>query len=105
MSAHAYCEDGQLFVSGELDFSTVANVWKESLPLLVPLPHLRFNFSKVTSANSAGLTLLIEWLKYAKQVNKPISFNHLPKQMMSLATMSGIDELLLLPIRECAPHL
>lgn len=94
MNAHAYCEDQQLFITGDLNFSTVTKLWKASLPLLATLHELKFNLSKVTSANSAGIALLIEWLKYAKREHKTISFANIPASMMSLAVMSGVDKIM-----------
>jgi phospholipid transport system transporter-binding protein len=96
MKAHAYCEGNQCFITGDLNFSTVETLWKESLPLLAPLCEIKFDFSKVTSVNSAGITLLIEWLKYAKREKKAISFANIPASMMSLAALSGIDQFIAL---------
>src|SRR5947207_12604822 len=91
MKAYAYCENDQCFIAGDLDFSTVEKLWKESLPLLASMHHLTFDLSKVSFANSAGITLLIEWVKYAKHERKTISFAHVPASMMSLAAISGVD--------------
>lgn len=93
MKSHIDGEGNQFFVSGDLNFSTVEKLWKESLPLLAPLSELTFDLSKVTSANSAGITLLIEWFKYAQREKKSISFINLPASMMSLAVIAGVDEL------------
>jgi phospholipid transport system transporter-binding protein len=92
MKAHAYCEGNQCFVTGDLDFSTVEKLWKESLPLLAQLREIKFDLSKVTSANSAGITLLIEWLKYADREKKSVSFANIPATIMSLAAISGVDK-------------
>lgn len=94
MKAHAYCEGNQCFITGDLNFSTVETLWKETLPLFTTMHEITFDFSKVTSANSAGITLLIEWLKHAKREKKSISFANIPASIMSLATISGIDKLL-----------
>lgn len=93
MKARAYCEGNQCFVTGDLDFSTVEKLWKDSLPLLAQLSEIKFDLSKVSSANSAGITLLIEWVKYANREKKSISFKNIPTSIMSLATISGVDEL------------
>jgi phospholipid transport system transporter-binding protein len=93
MEAHSYCEGNQCFITGDLNFFTVEKLWKETLPLLEIMREMSFDFSKVTSANSAGITLLIEWLKYAKREKKSIRFANIPASMMALATISGIDKL------------
>ena len=60
-------ENGRLIVSGDLDFSTVMNVWNQSIALMSVPTELQFDLSNVISSNSAGLALLVEWIKYAKK--------------------------------------
>ncbi len=91
------CEDQQLFVTGDLDFSTVEKLWKESLPMLLQLHELKFDLSKVSSSNSAGIALLVEWIKYANREKKAISFANIPARMMSLAIIAGLEHLMLTP--------
>lgn len=89
-------QDNHLTLSGDLDFNTVVKLWADSLPLLAQAPAaFSFDLRKVTSANSAGLALLLEWVKYAKQVNKPIQFHHVPAQLVSIATVSGVMSMIL----------
>lgn len=82
--------DNCLLVSGELNFETVVSLWEESLPLLANCPELCFDFSNITQSNSAGLALLLEWMKYAKQASKKITFSHLPMQLNSIASVAGV---------------
>jgi phospholipid transport system transporter-binding protein len=84
-------EKNRLIVSGELNFETVAVLWKQSLPLLVKYPHINIDLSQITSSNSAGLALLLEWLKYGKRENKVITFSGIPQQLQSLAAIAGVD--------------
>lgn len=84
-----------IVVSGELNFTTVAKLWKESLPRLSGYSALNFDLAKVTSSNSAGAALLLEWLKYAKQENKPIQFNNIPAHLSSILSVSGISNMVL----------
>ncbi|OGT53346.1 MAG: hypothetical protein A3E84_01915 [Gammaproteobacteria bacterium RIFCSPHIGHO2_12_FULL_42_13] len=87
-------QDSTFIVSGDLNFSTVTQVWRDSLPLLSPQQKLLFDFSQVKSANSAGLALIIEWLKYAKREAKVVQLQHFPQQLWSIAGVSGVDQLL-----------
>jgi phospholipid transport system transporter-binding protein len=93
---HADIVEGQdcFVVSGHLNFSTVVHIWNISLSLLVTKSFLRFDLSKVVSANSAGLALLLEWLRYAKERKKSISFENIPSQLLSIAVVAGIDKIL-----------
>jgi len=85
---------GCLMISGTLNFMTVVELWNASLSFIAKNPALQFDFSKVTAVNSAGLALLLEWLRYAKSHNKMISFDNMPKQLLSIATVAGIEKFL-----------
>src|SRR5688572_24002437 len=83
-----------IVVSGELNFTTVATLWKESLPRLSGYTELNFYLAKVSGSNSAGVALLLEWIKYAKQEKKPIHFTNIPAHLASILSVSGISALL-----------
>lgn len=81
-------------ISGHLDFSNVPRLWNESLPLLAKIPEVHFDFTDVIDSNSAGLSLLLEWVKLCKSQNKKISFENIPAQVLSIARVSGVDKIL-----------
>ncbi len=83
-----------IVVSGELNFTTVPKLWKDSLPRLSGYSILNFDLAKVTSSDSAGVALLLEWLKYAKQENKPIQFTNIPAHLSSILSVSGVTQML-----------
>jgi phospholipid transport system transporter-binding protein len=87
-------QEGCLIVSGDLNFFTVVELWNSSLPLLLNKTSLTFDFSDVTSTNSAGLALLLEWLRYAKRHAQSISFDHMPSQLASIASVAGVTKML-----------
>jgi phospholipid transport system transporter-binding protein len=81
-------------ISGELNFTTAVKLWNESLALMAKASQLNFDFTAVTNSNSAGIALLLEWVKYAKQHQKSIRFNNIPKQLNSIIAVSGISKVL-----------
>lgn len=81
-------------VAGELNFTTAAVLWSESLPLLAKAPQLNFDLTKVTSSNSGGLALILSWIKYARRHNKAVRFNNIPKQLNSIISVAGIGKML-----------
>lgn len=87
-------QNNKFLVSGELDCANVMSVYKKSLPQLENCRALEFDFSQLKSSNSAGLALIIEWIKFARQRNKSIQFNHLSTDLMSIAKAAGIDRLI-----------
>jgi phospholipid transport system transporter-binding protein len=86
--------DGFFVIAGELNFTTVVALWDASLPLLKDAPQLNFDFTSVRNCNSAGIALMLEWVKYAKQHHKTIRFNNLPKQLKSIINVAGITAIL-----------
>ena len=88
--------DGTLQVSGALNIGTVTRIRQASLayfidPASVPRS---IELAGVTSADSAGLALLIEWLRLGRQQNCTIKYMNLPSQMLPLARLFGVDHLL-----------
>jgi len=86
--------DGQVLVSGELAFSTVVGLLATSAPWFKSQNALMFDLGGVDKTDSAGLALLVEWMGLAKQHDKQIGFVHIPRQMMDIARVSGLDQLL-----------
>jgi phospholipid transport system transporter-binding protein len=84
-------QGNQFHVSGDLNFANVMSIYQKSLSQVNQCSELIFDFSQLTSSNSAGLALIIEWIKLSKQISKPIHFNHLPDDIMSIAKAAGVD--------------
>lgn len=87
-------ETGHIDVSGELTFTTVNELLESAPVLFAPISMLDIDLADVTRSDSAGLALLIDWMRSAKQMNKNIVFHNIPAQMLAMAHASGLDELL-----------
>ena len=85
-------QEDRLVVSGDLNFSTVPRLWQDSLVLLAASPKWNFDLAKINFSNSAGLALLIEWVKYAKKMQKEIYFHHIPAQFRSIIDATSMNE-------------
>ena len=92
--ADIHFQDNHFVVAGELNFFNVMSVYEKSLPQLKKCSELLFDFSQVQSSDSAGLALIIEWIKYSKKSHKPIQFIHLSNAIVSIAKAAGIDSLI-----------
>jgi phospholipid transport system transporter-binding protein len=78
-------------VEGELTFSSIN---KKALPSLIFLQSAKticIDLKKIISADSAGLALIIEWIKQSKQYKTQLVFKNIPHQLLTLATLSGLD--------------
>ncbi len=92
---HLERADGVVRVSGDLTFATVTAVWRASRPLLAAGGGpLQFDLAGVGRADSAGLALLVEWLRSARDAGVDLVFQAVPAQLLAIARASGVDHLL-----------
>jgi phospholipid transport system transporter-binding protein len=89
---------GEVFtLQGALSFETVPGVLAESdnYAARPDLPD-RFvvDFSQVTGVDSSGVALLLEWRRRAQRMGKTLTFVNLPPNLVALARLYGVAELL-----------
>lgn len=87
--------EGRFRVSGILDASTVAGVLAESVRKFAGIGSITVDLSHVTESDSAGLALLLEWLRQTRNAGAKVYFHDVPQQIMALARISEVDDLLL----------
>jgi phospholipid transport system transporter-binding protein len=75
---------------GKLTFATVTALFQEYQTKIVTNPLTILDLSQVTHTDSAGLALLIE----LRRQHPTTLFRHLPPQMTTLATVSGVQNIL-----------
>ncbi len=80
-------------LNGELSFATVTALLQHSRALFAGAPELQIDLSGVVHADSAGLSLLIEWLRQARLHNQRLTYVALPAQLQALAGISEVGEL------------
>ena len=81
-------------VAGELTFATVNGLLEQGPKLFENHHELKIDLTEVTRSDSAGLALLIDWMRLAKEASKEIMFYNVPDQILAIAHASGVDELL-----------
>jgi phospholipid transport system transporter-binding protein len=82
-------------VVGSLDFETVTQLLPQGSAAIDAGHAAVIDLKGVSSSDSAGLALLIEWLSVAKYVKRPLSYENMPAQLHQLARLSEVEELLL----------
>jgi len=87
-------EDGCFILTGTLTFKTVPVIWRHGLDLFREAPSLLLDLSGVKRSDSAGVALLIEWMRFARHHNKPISYINMPTQMLAIVRASSLDTIL-----------
>jgi phospholipid transport system transporter-binding protein len=91
--------DGKISVIGELNHQTVPALLKKSASVIFSgnsqqSGELVIDLNAVSRSDSAGVALLIEWIRQAKHLHKSIRFNNIPHQMHEIAEVTGVDEML-----------
>jgi phospholipid transport system transporter-binding protein len=90
-----YEEHSKRFVvTGEMTLESAKIALIESKGVFDAVNDIEIDLQHVTQADSAGLALLVDWMRAAKKAKKSIAFKHLPEQMNAIAKASGLDELL-----------
>lgn len=95
MTAQIQLSEGMLRVSGELDAKTVPQLLSDSVGLFKQAgEQVNIDLADVSRADSSGLALLIDWMRTARQNQQQLTFRRLPTQLLEMARVSGIEDLL-----------
>lgn len=57
-------------------------------------PQIEIDLSGITASDSAGMTVLLDWLAFAKRSSRSLHFESLPPQVQALARISDVLELI-----------
>ena len=83
-------------ISGVLDFKTVLDIEKRGAQWFsndAPAK-CRLDLSGVTYCNSAGVALVLDWLRAARAAGKELAIENMPEDMVSIALLGGLDAIL-----------
>jgi len=97
-------ENGCAVLAGDLTFETVPSLFRETAKLFKgSRPVTVIDLSKVTTADSAGLALLLEWQAVQKAASGKLEINNAPPGLMSLANLAEADEVMTMSGRHPGP--
>lgn len=83
---------GLFVVDGDLTFATIDKKTVKSFDFLKSTKQVTIDLSRVTCTDSAGLALMIEWIKYTRHHRIQLRFKNIPEQLRKLAKLSGFDQ-------------
>lgn len=85
-----------LRIVGELDFDSVADLWATtgSLFEIAVEPVVQIDLSGVQRSNSAGVALLVEWLRQAQSRQSKLVFSNMPAQMRAIVRVVDLETVL-----------
>ena len=81
-------------IQGALQFTTVSALLPLGSDAISRGRAAVIDLAGVTSSDSSGLALLIEWLSVAKNANRTLRYENIPSQLQQLARLSEVEELL-----------
>ena len=85
---------GRLAIKGELSFASVPVLWEHCRSRFSESAELDIDLSGIQRSDSAGLALLVECVREAHQTGKNIRFFNIPAQMLAMARVSSLDQVL-----------
>jgi phospholipid transport system transporter-binding protein len=86
--------ENKFALRGPLTFDTVPDVLGDSRSWLKKGAEVTIDLKQVSKADSAGLALLIEWLRLARLSNCKVHFINFPPQFRSLIDVTGLQQAL-----------
>ena len=86
--------DGSWLLQGELGYLSVPSVLQHAGVNMLGKERIKVDLKGVTRADSAGLALLVEWLRESESAGNSIEFVNVPAQLLSIARVCGLEEIL-----------
>jgi phospholipid transport system transporter-binding protein len=88
-------EAGHGHLTGALTFDTVPQLFQQGRQLFADSNNLQLDLAGVERSDSAGLALLVGWVRLARQCGGTITFLNVPQQLLGLARVGGVDQVLI----------
>lgn len=89
-------QPGRYQLEGELSFVSVELALKKTAKFFVSPTRMVFDLSSIAKADSAGLALLLEWLRQAGQGGVELRYINLPSQLQAMAQVVGVEDILII---------
>ena len=86
--------DGRFALQGELNLATVGDLLEESGRLFKHQPPDWIDLAGVSHCDSAGVALLVEWLRRARADGRHLQFTNPTSQMLEIIKVTDLDTLL-----------
>jgi phospholipid transport system transporter-binding protein len=80
-------------LKGDIGMLHSAQLLPATKHLMADIP-FEIDFSEVTHVDTTTVSLMFEWMRFASTVGCALKFHHLPKNLISLMALYGVDEML-----------
>lgn len=95
-----------LMLAGALNLANMSRLLAETAAYAAQptLPEaLVIDFADVTDVDSSGVALLLHWRREALKLGKALRYVHLPPNLVSLAELYSVDEMIHCPSQKQTP--
>jgi phospholipid transport system transporter-binding protein len=86
--------NGRWELVGDVDVDLASRILQES-NLLTLQEFTEVDFAKVSDIDTSAISLILEWKRRAHSENKRLNFINLPKSLLSLAKLYGVEEIII----------
>ncbi len=97
MTVLSLIADGRFALEGNISKTSVPELVESGWDMLSQSKSggaLVVDLSRVSRADSAALAMLLEWMRRAQQRSIRLRFEHFPKDLVGLASVCGVDQIL-----------
>jgi phospholipid transport system transporter-binding protein len=77
-------------ILGFINFDTVMSLHKQGIELFKNCENIHLDFSNVVHVDSSAITLLLNWLRFAKAKHKQLVCDNLPGQLLEIAIVCEV---------------
>jgi phospholipid transport system transporter-binding protein len=87
---------GNFAARGPLTFATATRAREKGLAAFTAAgsKDIQVDCSGITSSDSAGMTVLLDWLAFARHNGRSLHYGNLPEQVQAIAHISDVLDLL-----------
>jgi phospholipid transport system transporter-binding protein len=85
---------GRLKLVGDLSFRSVPGLLETARDMIGEVAEITVDLADVRRSDSAGVALLVEWMRDARRQGKSITYLNIPSQMLAIARVSSLDTVL-----------
>ena len=86
--------EGHFALNGEMTFETAERILVASEEPFEQHTRIEVDLSGVSTADSAGLALLLEWITWANHTVREIRFLSMPERILAIARTTEVEQLL-----------
>ena len=86
--------EGRFAVAGAMNLATAAHALDAGLRAFGDLQHIEIDLSGVEPVDSAGLAVLLEWVRWARLQRRTLALRGVPEGLGAIARISEVDGIL-----------